>query len=94
MIEGCPGSQQFKQPQPEEIKCGFCREEVEIWTDEFEAICPKCGKTVTRDSQSCLDWCKAAKECVGDEIYSRYVKGKCASKNRSTKSYRPDDRPS
>ena len=76
MIEGCPGAQQFKQPQPENVPCPFCGEDVEIWTDEFSAQCPKCGKAVSRGGQSCLDWCKAAKECVGDEIYKRYVEHK------------------
>jgi DNA-directed RNA polymerase subunit RPC12/RpoP len=89
-IEGCPGSQKFRKPQPEEIKCIFCGEPLEIWTDEFRVRCPNCKNSVTRDAQSCLDWCKAARECVGDEVYKRYV----ASKNILTKSCRPDDRPS
>ncbi len=76
MIDGCPGSQKFKQPQPEDVKCLSCGEEVEIWTDEFTSECPKCRKAVSRDVQSCLDWCKAAKECVGDELYERYLKSK------------------
>jgi predicted RNA-binding Zn-ribbon protein involved in translation (DUF1610 family) len=76
MIEGCPGSQKFKKPHPEEIKCHFCGESVEIWTDEFDTNCPKCGKNVSRNTQSCLDWCKAARECVGDEVYNRYMSSK------------------
>jgi len=77
MIFNCPGSQKFKQPQPENIKCPFCGGEVEIWSDEFQAPCPKCGKTVSKDgTQCCLDWCKEARECVGEEIYKRYVEGK------------------
>ncbi len=76
MIDGCPGSQKFKQPQPEEIPCPFCGEGVEIWTDEFRAECAKCKKQVLRGGQSCLDWCKAARECVGDEIYNRYMESK------------------
>ncbi len=76
MIDGCPGAQKFKKPQPEELQCPFCAGEVEVWTDEFQAACPKCGKMVSRDGQSCLDWCKAAKECVGEEIYNRYVENR------------------
>jgi len=75
MITGCPGSQKFKKPQPENIKCHYCGEEVEIWTDEAEAKCTKCGRTISREKgQSCLDWCKYAKACVGDEIYERFMK--------------------
>ena len=77
MMFECPGAKNFKQPQPENIKCPVCGNEVEIWTDEFQAICPKCKKTVGRqEGQSCLDWCKSAKECVGDEVYSNYLKNK------------------
>lgn len=76
MIDGCPGSQKFKQPQPEEVACPFCGEGLEIWTDEFEILCSGCGKKVSRSGQSCLDWCKAAKECVGEEIYRKYVDSK------------------
>jgi len=65
MIFECPGSQKFKHPEPEMIRCKSCGEEVEIWTDESQAVCPKCRNMVKRDSgQSCLDWCKHAKECV------------------------------
>ena len=77
MIFNCPGSQKFKTPQPETIKCPHCREEVEIWTDEVWAICPKCKKKVTRKAeQTCLDWCKYAKVCAGEELYRKYKKGK------------------
>jgi predicted RNA-binding Zn-ribbon protein involved in translation (DUF1610 family) len=73
----CPGSQIFSQPKPENIKCPFCGEEIEIWTDEVKAKCPNCKKAVTREQgQSCLDWCKYAKECVGDELYNKYMKNK------------------
>ena len=76
MIFSCPGSQKFKQPQPENIKCPFCDEEAEIWTDEFETVCPGCKKKISRLGQSCLDWCKEAKNCVGENIYKRYLKNK------------------
>lgn len=67
MVDSCPGSQRFKQPLPESIKCKTCGEEVEIWTDETSTICPNCKKAVERpQGQSCLDWCKYAKECMDD----------------------------
>lgn len=73
----CPGSQRFKQPTPEYIKCPSCGEEVEVWTDEVQAACPKCKTRVARqESSNCLDWCKYAKECVGEQKYSNYLKNK------------------
>ena len=69
----CPGSKNIRQPQPEYIKCPFCKTEVEIWTDEIEVVCTKCKNTVKRHQEaSCLDWCSYAKECVGVEKYALY----------------------
>lgn len=83
MIFKCPGSQAFSQPQPEFIKCPYCKSEVEIWTDEVKTKCQKCKKTVMRgEAQSCLDWCKYAKECVGDKVYKKYMKNKRLNKSK------------
>ena len=77
MIDKCPGSQKFSEPQPEFIKCPFCSGEVEIWADEIKAECQSCKRTVLREGgQSCLDWCKYAKECVGDAAYKKYLESR------------------
>lgn len=76
----CPGSKTIRQPLPEFIKCPFCSEELEIWTDEIKATCPKCKKTVMRDQgTSCLEWCAYAKECVGDEAYNNFMKNRAVT---------------
>lgn len=73
----CPGAQKFRQPEPEIIKCPSCTQELEIWTDEIQAICPNCKNTIMRqENTSCLDWCRYAKECVGDQLYSKYMQNK------------------
>lgn len=77
MISSCPGSQKFKTPEPENITCPHCGEAVEIWTDEVEAVCQRCKNRVGRPAgQSCLDWCKYAKECVGENVYNNFMKNK------------------
>jgi ribosomal protein L24E len=77
MITGCPGASRFKQPIPESLLCRFCGEDIEIWSDEFEVICPKCKKKNNRQMlPTCLEWCKFAKECVGETIYQRFLKSK------------------
>lgn len=78
MIFNCPGSKKFKQPEPRLLQCPSCRGEIEIWTDEIQAVCPKCKNTIMRQPEgaSCLDWCKYAKECVGDQVYTNYLKNK------------------
>ena len=78
MITKCPGAQSFRQPKPEYMKCPFCSYEVEIWSDEIVATCPKCKRTVMRNDgkQSCLDWCKYAEKCVGVVQYNKYKQNK------------------
>lgn len=78
VLDFCPGSQKFREPQPESIKCPNCGGEVEIWSDEIQVICPNCNNKILRPQEgaSCLDWCKYAKECVGDETYNKYIQNK------------------
>lgn len=78
VLDFCPGSQKFRQPQPEYIKCPNCGQEVEIWTDEIQITCPHCKNNILRQQEgaSCLDWCKYAKECVGDDTYNKYMQNK------------------
>jgi len=76
----CPGAQNFRQPKPENIKCPFCSCDVEIWSDEVKATCPKCKKEFMREGeQSCLDWCKFAKDCLGDPLYDNYIRNKAVT---------------
>lgn len=73
----CPGARILRQPKPETISCPSCGAEVEIWSDEIKSTCPECKKTVMRDvNMSCLDWCKRGQECVGTEVYGKYMQNK------------------
>ena len=77
LTKHCPGSLGFVQPKPEMFRCPSCGAEVEIWSDEGTGKCPACSKTVFRPGmQSCLDWCKHAKECVGEEKFTQYTQMK------------------
>ena len=63
--------------------CPSCGEEVEIWTDEIRGVCSNCGRAVFRDGyMSCLEWCKFAQECVGEEAYDRYMKNRAVGLRR------------
>lgn len=73
----CPGAQHLRQPKPEIFECPFCGSEVEIWTDEFKGTCLSCKKKLFRDpSLNCIEWCQAARECVGEEAYNRLTRKK------------------
>ncbi len=76
----CPGSRLFKSPVPEDVPCPRCGEQVEIWSDEVRATCPKCKSEVTREQlPSCADWCASAETCLGPEAYARLLKNRSLS---------------
>jgi hypothetical protein len=56
---------------------------VEIWTDEIRGVCFNCGRAVFREgTMSCLEWCKFAEDCVGEEAYDRYMKNRAVGLRR------------
>jgi predicted RNA-binding Zn-ribbon protein involved in translation (DUF1610 family) len=66
----CPGSAGIKSPTIELVRCKSCGVENEIFTDENSVLCENCGKIVLRSMDpTCIDWCKWAKECIGEEKY-------------------------
>jgi hypothetical protein len=72
MIKGCPGAIVFKDARPDYIACPHCGYEMEIWSDEPLARCPSCKLWVSKErGASCIDWCKAAPQCIGLEAYER-----------------------
>lgn len=74
MKESCPGSTEIRSPHPEELACVFCGKVNEIWSDESETECKMCGKLIKRDmKETCINWCPAAKECIGIEKYERMM---------------------
>ena len=58
-------------------KCAHCGHEVEIFSDEIKAKCPKCGNIIYRDKiPSCIDWCAGAKKCIGSAKWEEIQRDK------------------
>ena len=71
MLDDCPGAAQFTRTPTLKIKkCPECGADVEIFSTELKVKCGKCGFTIYNDLGSCIQWCKYAKECVGEEVYN------------------------
>ena len=72
ILEGCQG----KPRTPELIlkKCPRCGAEIEMFTVDTEMACENCGFVVYNDTLSCVQWCKYARECVGDAMYEHMMK--------------------
>ncbi len=48
------------------LRCPKCGGEVEIFSDESKARCPRCRAPVYKKAvPTCARWCKAAAECTG-----------------------------
>jgi len=75
MTDGCPGSVGIKGTPTLKVKiCPECGNEIELFSGDPCAVCAKCGFTAYNDEQSCIMWCAKARECVGDEVYERFMK--------------------
>ncbi len=69
MINKCPG-QDKRNLKVETMKCPECGYELEIFSDEVDVKCPGCKGLACRERlPSCVDWCKHARECVGEKAY-------------------------
>ncbi len=76
MLNKCPG-QDDRNIKTEIITCPECGYKVEIFSDEIKVRCPKCKELVCKERlPSCVDWCKAARECIGEEKWKELKGGK------------------
>jgi len=55
-------------------KCPQCGADVEVFSNDVQVKCENCGFTVYNDVESCIQWCKYARLCVGDELYRKLKK--------------------
>ena len=74
MFDKCPGASNIRTPTIELKACPRCGAEIEMFSSDMQIDCPECGFTVYNDLESCIQWCKYAKECVGEEVYERLMR--------------------
>lgn len=73
MFDRCPGAARIRTPTLEIRPCPQCGEEIEIFSNDRVVACSACGCEIYNDIQSCIRWCRYARECVGDEVYERLM---------------------
>ena len=49
--------------------CPNCGNIIELFSIDTEVACEHCGFVAYNDTLSCVQWCKYAKQCVGEEMY-------------------------
>lgn len=65
-MNSCPGRDK-RFVKAENIICPGCGSLEEIFSDEVKARCLQCKNLIHREkAPSCADWCKKAKECIGE----------------------------
>lgn len=75
MPSKCPG-QDDRNLKSEIITCSKCGYKVEMFSDEIKVRCPKCKELVCKERlPSCVDWCKAARQCIGEERWKQLKGG-------------------
>jgi hypothetical protein len=75
MPDHCPGAANLRTPTLAIKKCPQCGEEVELFSNDLSAKC-SCGFVVWNEIESCIRWCRHAKECVGIEMYNKLMEQK------------------
>lgn len=71
MLDHCPGVANIRTPTLSIKKCPRCGEEIEIFSNDVKVTCGGCGLVIYNGILSCVQWCKYAKECVGEETYRK-----------------------
>ena len=72
IMDGCQGKP--RTPTIIEKTCPQCGNEIELFSSDTEVACDNCGFIVYNDTLSCVQWCKYARQCVGDEMYEVMMK--------------------
>ena len=84
MLEGCQGKP--RTPTIIEKVCPHCGNLIEMFSIDSQMPCEKCGFVAYNDTLSCVQWCKYARKCVGDEMYDYMMKIAENQKNRKEES--------
>lgn len=75
----CPGAEKIKRVEIIDVLCPHChiKGTASVAGFEHEFTCENCGKTVQREvPESCIEKCPVGSECVGEERYRKYLKGR------------------
>ena len=81
IMHGCQAKP--KTPTIIEKICPQCGNEIELFSIDTQMPCEHCGFVAFNDALSCVQWCKYARQCVGDEMYEHLMEIAAAQKERA-----------
>ena len=78
---------------PEQIQGDFhhgenlpaVRKSRRAFSTDTEVTCDKCGFVIYNDMLSCVQWCKYARKCVGDQMYEQMMEIAKHNKEKAAK---------
>ncbi|MDR4497300.1 MAG: hypothetical protein MRK02_05150 [Candidatus Scalindua sp.] len=79
VIFQCPGAERIKRIEIIDVICPHCRKigTASVAGFENEFSCESCGEMIQRVlPESCIEKCPVGSECVGEERYQKYMKGR------------------
>ena len=81
ILHGC----QAKPRTPTIIEkiCPQCGHEIELFSIDTQMPCEHCGFVAYNDTLSCVQWCKQARQCVGEEMYEYMLQIAAQQKERA-----------
>ena len=83
ILEGCQGKP--RTPTIHEKICPRCGNTIEIFSVDTEVACDRCGFVAYNDTLTCVQWCRYARRCVGDEMYRRMMEIAALQKQRAAR---------
>ncbi len=83
MLDGCQGKP--RTPTIIEKVCPQCGNLIEMFSIDTQMACEHCGFVAYNDTLSCVQWCKYAKKCVGEEMYAHMMEIAQSQKERKGK---------
>ena len=86
VMEGCQGKP--RTPTIHEKICPQCGSEIEMFSTDTEVVCENCGFVAYNDTLSCVQWCKYARQCVGDEMYEHMMRIAALQKEKAAQERR------
>ena len=82
MLEGCQGKP--RNPTIIEKTCPKCGNLIEMFSIDTQMACENCGFVAYNDTLSCVQWCKYAVKCVGEEMYQHMMEIADSQKRRKS----------
>ena len=86
IMSGCQGKP--RTPTILDKVCPQCGHEIEMFSTDTEVVCENCGFVAYNDTLSCVQWCKYARQCVGDEMYEHMMRIAALQKEKAAQERR------